>query len=215
MQSVECSGVKLHPWTLDQWRQVLWSDQSRFSIWQSDGRVWVWWYQQMFGDGPFQFQHGHTPVHRASSIKTSVSESGVEELDWPAQSPDLNLTEHLWDGLEQRLRARPSRSTSGSDLTNALLEECDESRFSLGGDAQRIHVWRHRGQHQDEPFVVTRPEDLVSLHLHPYRTICRNCVRIIQAAWDGLSQDTIRNLYSSIPRRLACWVSKHGGPKPY
>ncbi|CAI9545675.1 unnamed protein product, partial [Staurois parvus] len=29
-------------WTLEQWRRVLWSDQSRFSVWQSDGHVWVW-----------------------------------------------------------------------------------------------------------------------------------------------------------------------------
>ncbi|KAI4881567.1 hypothetical protein NFI96_013265, partial [Prochilodus magdalenae] len=56
----------------------------------------------------------------------------------------------------------------------------DESRFSLGGDAQRTRVWRHRGQHRDERFVVTRPEGLVSLHLHPYRTICRNCVRMFK-----------------------------------
>ncbi|CAI9618968.1 unnamed protein product [Staurois parvus] len=28
-------------WTLEQWRRVLWSDQSRFSVWQSDGCVWV------------------------------------------------------------------------------------------------------------------------------------------------------------------------------
>ncbi|KAI4898242.1 hypothetical protein NFI96_028741 [Prochilodus magdalenae] len=34
------------------------------------------------------------------------------------------------------------------------------------------------GQHQDERFVVTRPEGLVSLH--PYRTICRNCVRMFK-----------------------------------
>ena len=40
-------------------------------------------------------------------------------LDWPAQSPDLNL----WDELEWRLRARPSRPTSVPDLTNVLLEE--------------------------------------------------------------------------------------------
>ncbi|KAI4875360.1 hypothetical protein NFI96_022849 [Prochilodus magdalenae] len=32
--------------------------------------------------------------------------------------------------------------------------------------------------------------------------LCEN----IQAAWDGLSQDTIRNHYNSMPRRLACWV---------
>ncbi|KAI4890133.1 hypothetical protein NFI96_021221 [Prochilodus magdalenae] len=79
---------------------------------------------KQFGDGPFLFQHDRTPVHRASSIKTWMSESGVEELDWPAQSPDLHLIEHLWDGLEWRLRARPSCPTSVSDLTNVLLEEC-------------------------------------------------------------------------------------------
>ncbi|KAI4883035.1 hypothetical protein NFI96_008220 [Prochilodus magdalenae] len=78
---------------------------------------------EQFGDGPFLFQHDRTPVHRASSIKTWRSESGVEELDWPAQSPDLHPIEHLWDGLEWRLRARPSRPTSVSDLTHVLLED--------------------------------------------------------------------------------------------
>ena len=29
-------------WTLEQWKRVLWSEESRFSIWQSDGRVWIW-----------------------------------------------------------------------------------------------------------------------------------------------------------------------------
>ncbi|CAI9553627.1 unnamed protein product, partial [Staurois parvus] len=29
-------------WTLEQWRRVLWSDESRFSVCQSDGCVCVW-----------------------------------------------------------------------------------------------------------------------------------------------------------------------------
>jgi len=37
--------------------------------------------------------------------------------------PDLNPTKHLWDELERRLRARPNRSTSVPDLTNALVAE--------------------------------------------------------------------------------------------
>ena len=28
-------------WTLDQWKRVLWSDELRFTIWQSDGRICV------------------------------------------------------------------------------------------------------------------------------------------------------------------------------
>ena len=47
----------------------------------------------------------------------------MEELDWPAQSPDINPIEHLWDELERRLRARPNPPTSVPDLTNALVAE--------------------------------------------------------------------------------------------
>jgi len=46
-----------------------------------------------------------------------------EELHWPAQSPNFNPIEDLWDELEWRLRARPSCPTSVPDLTNALLKE--------------------------------------------------------------------------------------------
>jgi hypothetical protein len=30
-------------WTPEQWKRDLWSDESRFTIWQSDGLIYVWW----------------------------------------------------------------------------------------------------------------------------------------------------------------------------
>ena len=32
-----------HHWTMEQWKRVLSSNESRFTIWQSDGWIWVWW----------------------------------------------------------------------------------------------------------------------------------------------------------------------------
>ena len=54
---------------------------------------------EQFGGGPFLFQHDCAPVcapvQKARLMKRWMRESGVDELDWPAQSLDLNLIEHL------------------------------------------------------------------------------------------------------------------------
>lgn len=47
----------------------------------------------------------------------------MKELDWPAQSLDLNPTEHLWDVLERRLRARSHHSSSLPELADAVVSE--------------------------------------------------------------------------------------------
>ena len=77
---------------------------------------------QQFWEGPFLFQQDNASMHKASSIQKWFVEIGVEELDWPAQSPD-NPSKHLWDELERPLRARPYHPTSVPDLTNALVAE--------------------------------------------------------------------------------------------
>lgn len=55
----------------------------------------------------------YAPVHK---VHKEIFQFDLEELDWPAESPDLNYTRHLWDELKDY---RPR-------ITNALVAEWEE-----------------------------------------------------------------------------------------
>ncbi len=50
---------------------------------------------QLYGDADFIFQQDLAPAHTAKGTKSWINDHGVTVLDWPANSPDLNLIENL------------------------------------------------------------------------------------------------------------------------
>ncbi|GFX14127.1 transposable element Tcb2 transposase [Trichonephila clavipes] len=71
----------------------------------------------------FLFKDDNARPHRANLVDEFLESEDIKRIPWPANSPDLNPIENLWDYLGRAIARRhpPPRDVNG--LKTALLEE--------------------------------------------------------------------------------------------
>ena len=97
------------------------------------------------------WMHDNAPAHRAAHTTEYFERKGMEVLQWPERSPDLNPIENMWGILPQKLYAHGTTFHNTTDLWEA-----------------------------------------------------------VSAAWHQISQESIRNLYNSMPGRMADVLQANG-----
>ncbi|CAB4482678.1 unnamed protein product [Rhizophagus irregularis] len=110
---------------------MVWSDESRFALFQSDGRARVWrspreTYNKdciqstdKFGGGSQDGASCHTSTYTVWWMRTH----NIPILDWVAQSPDLNPIENLWNHLDSQVRKRKPVPRSKQELIEVIQDE--------------------------------------------------------------------------------------------
>jgi len=182
---------KYRTWTVDEWRKVIWSDETAFMLVNGDGREYCWtkegdvleeeqvkptkkfgggklmlWgcityegfgfsckvdgnmdaelYSQILRDELIQtidyyhldhseiiFQQDGDSKHTSNLAQETLTELGLEVMDWPAQSPDLNPIENVWNHLKKVLRADNRVFATKDELWDGIQKSMKEENREL------------------------------------------------------------------------------------
>ncbi|VDI01470.1 Hypothetical predicted protein [Mytilus galloprovincialis] len=105
-----------------------------------------------FPDDNYVFQDDNAPVHRALSVQDFRRETGLKSMNWPAQSPDLNIIENCWWVLKRELQKRTQNINNTKDLEREIRDIWEITVTylkSLYNSIPRriLRVMRNKGKH--------------------------------------------------------------------
>ena len=79
-------------------------------------------YGDHFHQDQYIFQHDNALCHRAKTTTEWLEERGIDFLDWPANSPDLNPIENLWGYLSRSVYANGRQYSNIDQLKHAIID---------------------------------------------------------------------------------------------
>ena len=71
----------------------------------------------------YRFRDDNARARRAHVVLNHLQNRGIQSLPWPAVSPDLSPTEHVWDILGRRVQGHVPAPRNLQELANVFQEE--------------------------------------------------------------------------------------------
>uniref|UniRef100_A0AAR2LSB3 Tc1-like transposase DDE domain-containing protein n=1 Tax=Pygocentrus nattereri TaxID=42514 RepID=A0AAR2LSB3_PYGNA len=115
--------------TTSEWKNVAWSDESRFQLRHSDGRVRIWHKHESMDPSllllTIRIMHHVTKLISSQTGFLNMTVSS-NVLQWPPHSADLNPIEHLWDVVKWEIRIIDVQLTNLQQLRDEHLGQLND-----------------------------------------------------------------------------------------
>jgi hypothetical protein len=87
---------------------------------------------QFWPTGQWWYQQDNWRVHTANTSQAWFHNHGIDLIDWPAWSPDLNPIENLWSDLKRRVYAHHANTMD--ELEQYIVDEWNATDLSFVAD---------------------------------------------------------------------------------
>ena len=77
-------------------------------------------------DIDFTFMQDNAPCHKSKKVMEFFNTNNVSVLEWPAQSPDLNPIENIWNTIKTRRRKRYGIPKTKQELIDQIFDIWNE-----------------------------------------------------------------------------------------
>jgi len=133
LYSQDCLQPKIrHPTSVMIWGSISGAGTGPMVIWEKDwGTVTAQSYcehtvpvaaEYLKAFPELIFMHDLAPGHKAKLTQEALKKAGFLMLPWPANSPDLNPIEGLWQNIKERLYRMPHKPTKREELEQCIIE---------------------------------------------------------------------------------------------